>query len=81
MKQVRITGPRHVELVDVPDPKAAGDFVVVKNHAVPMCTEYKAYRGDWTAENLGHEARLMVVDWTLYEGIYPFVGEATLPGE
>ena len=62
MKQVRITGPQQVELVDVPDPKAAGEFVVVKNTAVPMCTEYKAYRGDWTAENLGHEAAGEVVE-------------------
>lgn len=62
MKHVRITGPEQVELVDVPDPKAAGEFVVVKNHAVPMCTEYKAYRGDWTAENLGHEAAGEVVE-------------------
>lgn len=30
-------------------------------------------------EDLGHEARLMVVDWTLYQGIYPFFGEVTLP--
>ena len=62
MKQVRITGARHVELVDVPDPKAARNFVVIKNTAVPMCTEYKAYRGDWTAENLGHEAAGEVVE-------------------
>lgn len=30
-------------------------------------------------EALGHEARLMVVDWTLYQGIYPFFGEVELP--
>ena len=62
MKQVRIAGAGQVELVDVPDPKAARDFVVIKNVAVPMCTEYKAYRGDWAAENLGHEAAGEVVE-------------------
>jgi len=62
MKQVRITGPKQVELAGVPDPKAARDFVVVKTRVVPMCTEYKAYRGDWTADNLGHEAAGEVVE-------------------
>ena len=42
----------------------------------PMPSITQALQG---IENLGHEARLMVVDWTLYQGMYPFVGEATLP--
>jgi len=62
MKQVIITGKHQCEIVDRPDPKASGDYVVVKNLAVPMCTEYKGYRGDWTSQNLGHEAAGEVVD-------------------
>ena len=29
-------------------------------------------------EDLGHEARLMVVDYTLFEGIYPMITPATV---
>jgi hypothetical protein len=29
-------------------------------------------------QDLGHEARLMVVDWTLYQALYPFVTPATV---
>ena len=29
-------------------------------------------------EDLGHEARLMVVDWTLFEGVYPLITPATV---
>ncbi|HUU92767.1 MAG TPA: zinc-binding dehydrogenase [Phycisphaerae bacterium] len=62
MKQVTVTGPRQVEIVERPDPRAKGDYVVVKNIAAPMCTEYKAYRDNRTAENLGHEAAGEVVE-------------------
>jgi L-iditol 2-dehydrogenase len=61
MKTVAITGPRQVELVDVPDPKAQNDLVVVKIHAAPMCCEYKDYK---IGKNysLGHEAAGEVVE-------------------
>ena len=49
-------------VVDKPDPRAAGDVVVVKIHAVPMCTEYKGFIGGGTGEHFGHEAAGEVVE-------------------
>jgi L-iditol 2-dehydrogenase len=62
MKVAAITGKRQAALVDVPDPKAAEDFVVVKVHVAPMCTEYKAYRDGRETDRLGHEAAGEVVE-------------------
>jgi hypothetical protein len=31
-------------------------------------------------QNLGHEAGLMVVDYTLYEGVYPLITPVTMQG-
>ena len=42
MQVAAITGPRQGGLVEVPDPRPQGEFVVVKVRAVPMCTEFKA---------------------------------------
>jgi len=33
----------------------------------------QVYQAVDAIEALGHEAKLMVVDWTLYSGVYPFV--------
>ena len=49
-------------VVDRPDPQAAGDVVVVKIHAVPMCTEYKGFTSGGTGERFGHEAAGEVVE-------------------
>ena len=49
-------------VVDKPDPQAAGDVVVVKIHAVPMCTEYKGFISGGTGEHFGHEAAGEVVE-------------------
>ena len=43
MKKAIISGPRRAELVEVPEPRAKEDWVVVKVHAAPMCTEYKGF--------------------------------------
>lgn len=56
MKKVVITGKRKAELVDVPVPKAHGDWVLVKVHACPMCAEYKSFLAGDDAAFLGHEA-------------------------
>lgn len=61
MQVVAITGPRQVELVERPDPVASEDFVVVKIHATPICTEYKAFLGGHPSAGLGHEAAGEVV--------------------
>ena len=49
MKIVTITGERRAELIDAPDPQPKEDWVVVKIHAAPMCTEYKLFltAGGW----------------------------------
>lgn len=62
MKKVVILGERQAGLVDVPDPRAKENWVVVKVHAAPMCTEYKTWLGGQRAEFLGHEAAGEVVE-------------------
>ena len=52
----------NVELVEKPDPKAKGEWVVVKILSSPMCTEYKGYKSGRSSDNLGHEAAGEVVD-------------------
>ena len=32
--------------VDRPDPQPIDDFVLVKIHSVPMCTEYKGFKNE-----------------------------------
>jgi len=61
MKKAVIQGERRAGLVDVPDPRPKEDWVLVKVHATPMCTEYKAFVGGRKAEFLGHEAAGEVV--------------------
>jgi len=61
MKKAIITGERQAELVDVPDPQPRDDWVVVKVHAAPMCTEYKAFAAGGKCNQIGHEAAGEVV--------------------
>jgi L-iditol 2-dehydrogenase len=61
MKQVAITGERQAVLVDKPDLKPFENWVVVKVHAAPMCTEYKRFLSGEPTEVLGHEAAGEVV--------------------
>ncbi len=62
MKKAVILGERQAGLVEVPDPKPAKDWVVVKVHATPMCTEYKMFVSGRPSDYLGHEAAGEVVD-------------------
>ena len=62
MRVVAITGPRACELVEKPDPHAGEDIVVVKIHAIAMCTEYKAYVDGAQTDCFGHEAAGEVVE-------------------
>ena len=72
MKTVAITGKQKCEIVEKPIPKAKEDYVVVKIHSAPLCTEYTDYRDGCTrvefergAESpdcLGHEAAGEVVE-------------------
>ena len=61
MQVVAISGPRQCALVERPDPKIAEDFVIVKIHSAPMCTEYKAYKDGQPTDRIGHEAAGEVV--------------------
>jgi L-iditol 2-dehydrogenase len=62
MKKVIISGVRKAEIVEVSTPKAVEDWALVKVHAAPMCTEYKAFLNGGKHEFLGHEAAGEVVE-------------------
>jgi threonine dehydrogenase-like Zn-dependent dehydrogenase len=61
MKQVAITGEKKAVLVDTPDLQPFENWVVVKVHAAPMCTEYKRFLSGEPTDVLGHEAAGEVV--------------------
>ena len=61
MQKVTIAGARQAAIVTVPDPTPKDNWVVVKVHTAPMCTEYKAYVAGRPADQLGHEAAGEVV--------------------
>ena len=61
VKKAVILGERKAGLVQVPDPQPREDWVVVKVHVAPMCTEYKAFLAGHEAGFLGHEAAGEVV--------------------
>jgi L-iditol 2-dehydrogenase len=62
MKVAAMFGDGKAGLVDKPDPIPKEDFVLVKVRTVPMCTEYKAFKGDHKGDNFGHEAAGEVVE-------------------
>lgn len=61
MQKVTITGVRQAVVVTAPDPTPKANWVVVKVHTAPMCTEYKAYVAGRPVDQLGHEAAGEVV--------------------
>jgi threonine dehydrogenase-like Zn-dependent dehydrogenase len=61
MKQVAITGEKKAVLLDMPDLQPFENWVVVKVHAAPMCTEYKRFLSGEPTDALGHEAAGEVV--------------------
>ena len=63
MKVVAKFGPESAGLIDKPDPVAKGEFVVVKIHSAPMCTEYKGFnKSEHKGDSFGHEAAGEVVE-------------------
>ena len=62
MKVVAKFGPESAGLIDKPDPVAEGEFVVVKIHSAPMCTEYKGFKNEGKNDKFGHEAAGEVVE-------------------
>ena len=64
MKVAAMFGEGKAGLVDKPDPTPKEDFALVKVRVVPMCTEYKAFKGSHKGDNFGHEAAGEVVEVT-----------------
>ncbi|MEE2658379.1 MAG: zinc-binding dehydrogenase [Candidatus Latescibacterota bacterium] len=62
MKVAAMFGDGSAGLVDKPDPRAGGEFVVVKVMSTPMCTEYKAFAHGAEGDCFGHEAAGEVVE-------------------
>ncbi len=62
MKVAAVLGEHQAGLVEVPDPIPKEDWVVVKIHASPMCTEYHAFEHGHKTDSMGHEAAGEVVD-------------------
>lgn len=62
MKVAAMFGEGKAGLADKPDPKAKEDFVLVKVHSAPLCTEYKGFKRGRGGDNFGHEASGEVVE-------------------
>lgn len=62
MKKAVISGERQAEWVDAPTPQPKEDWVLIKIHATPMCTEYKMFVAGHKNAYLGHEAAGEVVE-------------------
>lgn len=61
MQKVAIVGSRQAQVIETRDPQPHAEWVVVKVHAAPMCTEYKGYVSGQASNALGHEAAGEVV--------------------
>lgn len=59
MKKVAVIGIKKAELIDVPIPEAKENWVLVKVHAIPLCTQYKGWLNGTSVS--GHEAAGEVV--------------------
>ena len=55
-------GKEKAGVVEKPDPAAKNEFVVVKIHVAPTCTEYHGFHGEGESSSLGHEAAGEVVE-------------------
>ena len=62
MKTVIIRSNSRVEIIEEEIPKVSENFVLVKVHTSPMCTEFYHYRDGNEALCLGHEAAGEVVE-------------------
>jgi L-iditol 2-dehydrogenase len=62
MKRAIVAGKQQADVAEGPDPKAKEDWVVVKVHSAPMCTEYKAFIDGHNHEHFGHEAAGEVIE-------------------
>jgi threonine dehydrogenase-like Zn-dependent dehydrogenase len=61
MKRAVISGLRQAGVVEAPVPEPKENWVLVKVHVAPMCTEYKSFLEGKPGAYLGHEAAGEVV--------------------
>lgn len=67
MDVVTLTSRRQARVIDKPNPRVRGNYVLVKVHVAPMCNEHHAY-ANWDfrdrnrPDSLGHEAAGEVVE-------------------
>jgi len=62
MKHVVVTAENKCEWADVDDPQVAENYVKVKIHAAPLCTEFHRFQKGTAGPIGGHEAAGEVVD-------------------
>lgn len=62
MDVAAITGVRQCRIVDLPQPRVAAEFALLKVQVAPMCTEFQNYRDGHVTDRLGHEAAGEVVE-------------------
>lgn len=62
MHVVAITGPRQCAIVERPEPRVRDNYVLIKVHVAPMCTEVQQYKTGQPTDALGHEAAGEVVE-------------------
>ena len=62
MKQVEVIGKARAGVTTAAMPRAKAHWVVVKVHAAPLCTEYKAFAAGTSSPLWGHEAAGEVVE-------------------
>jgi len=62
MKKAVIVGARQADVLEVPRPAPKEDWVLIKIHVAPMCTEYKSFLAGRPSQFLGHEAAGEVVE-------------------
>lgn len=62
MQRAVISGEREASVVDTSEPAAIEEWVKIKIHAAPMCTEHKGFSEGNEEAYLGHEAAGEVVE-------------------
>jgi len=62
VKAAAIFGEGNAGVVDRPKPTPKEDFVLVKVHVAPLCTEWKAFESGRQGDHFGHEAAGEVVE-------------------
>ena len=55
-------GKAKAGVIEKPDPTPKGEFVLVKVHVAPLCTEYHGFHDDTPTDSFGHEAAGEVVE-------------------